>query len=228
MISFIVPKNMGNQKKAEQGLAIAKEIVRIHIEITQLLFALGSTDVDDLIFNVSGAYIGYFVSHKIRKLFKTYTYFLVAMTLITAVLGASVFGYLLVYQTDLFILSQYDIDIKNPELVEIFIDTPVAATGKYVELDNCVLKVEKSVKSANDIREIEAFKITEDCEIFICYDRMEYFFSAITGEYQKYEKIDYNDFISQTKYKFDRNNNVRIWSDNEKNIKFIVITEWIE
>ena len=82
MISFIVPKNMGNQKKAEQGLAIAKEIVRIHIEITQLLFALGSTDVDD--------------------------------------------------------------------------------------------------------------------------------------------------FISQTKYKFDRNNNVRIWSDDEKNIKFIVITEWIE
>lgn len=48
------------------------------------------------------------------------------------------------------------------------------------------------------------------------------------GEYQKYEKIDYNDFISQTKYKFDRNNNVRIWSDDEKNIKFIVITEWIE
>ena len=96
---------------------------------------------------------------------------------------------MLVYQTDLFILSQYDIDIKNPELVEIFIDTPVAATGKYVELDNCVLEVEKSVKSANDIREIEAFKITEDCEIFICYDRMEYFFSAITGEYQKYEKI---------------------------------------
>ncbi len=57
---------------------------------------------------------------------------------------------------------------------------------------------------------------------------MEYFFSAIIGEYQKYEKIDYNDFISQTKYKFDRNNNVRIWSDDEKNIKFIVITEWIE
>ena len=35
-------------------------------------------------------------------------------------------------------------------------------------------------------------------------------------------------FIIQTKYKFGRNNNVRIWSDDEKNIKFIVITEWIE
>ena len=34
---------------------------------------------------------------------------------------------------------------------------------------------------------------------------------------------DVDDFISQTKYKFDRNNNVRIWSDDEKNIKFIVL-----
>lgn len=80
---------------------------------TQLLFALGSTDVDDLIFNVLGAYI----------------------------------GYLLVYQTDLFILSKYDIDIENSELVEIFIDTPATTTGRYVELDNWVLEVEKVLKA---------------------------------------------------------------------------------
>lgn len=213
--------------KKRKGL-YAAIIFSLLIEITQFLFALGSTDVDDLIFNVSGAYIGYFVSDKISKQFKSYTHFLIVMTLITAILGASVFGYLLVYQTDLFIFCRYDIDIENPELVEIFIDTPATATGRYVELDDCILKVEKSVKSANDIREIESFKITEDCEIFICYDRMEYFFSAITGEYQQYERIDYNDFISQRNYKFDRNNNVRIWSDDENNIKFIVITEWIE
>jgi uncharacterized membrane protein YeaQ/YmgE (transglycosylase-associated protein family) len=214
--------------KKHKEVLCAAIIFSLLIEITQFLFALGSTDIDDLIFNVLGAYIGYFVSDKISKQFKSYTHFLIVMTLITAILGASVFGYLLVYQTDLFIFCRYDIDIENPELVEIFIDTPATATGRYVELDNCILKVEKSVKSANDIREIETFKITEDCEIFICYDRMEYFFSAITGEYQKYEKIDYDDFISQTNYKFDRNNNVRIWSDDEKNIKFIVITEWVE
>lgn len=214
--------------KKHKEVLCAAIIFSLLIEITQFLFALGSTDVDDLIFNVLGAYIGYFVSDKISKQFKSYTHFLTVMTLITAILGASVFGYLLVYQTDLFIFCRYDIDIENSELVEIFIDTPATAAGRYVELDNCILKVEKSVKSANDIREIETFKITEDWEIFICYDRMEYFFSAITGEYQKYEKIDYDDFISQTNYKFDRNNNVRIWSDDEKNIKFIVITEWVE
>lgn len=214
--------------KKRKGVLYAAIIFSLLIEITQFLFALGSTDVDDLIFNVLGAYIGYFVSDKISRLFKSYTHFLIVMTLITAILGASVFGYLLVNHTDLFILCKYDIDIENSELVEIFIDTPATATGKYVELDDCILKVEKSVKNANDIREIEEFKITEDSGIFICYDRIEYFFSAISGEHQKYEKIDYNDFILQRNYKFDRNNNVRIWSDDEKNIKFIVITEWIE
>lgn len=190
--------------KKHKEVLCAAIIFSLLIEITQFLFALGSTDVDDLIFNVLGAYIGYFVSDKISKQFKSYTHFLTVMTLITAILGASVFGYLLVYQTDLFIFCRYDIDIENSELVEIFIDTPATAAGRYVELDNCILKVERSVKSANDIREIETFKITEDWEIFICYDRMEYFFSAITGEYQKYEKIDNDDFISQRNYKFDR------------------------
>lgn len=226
-IPFGILFSIISNKKHKEVLCAAI-IFSLLIEITQFLFALGSTDVDDLIFNVLGAYIGYFVSDKISKQFKSYTHYLTVMTLITAILGASVFGYLLVYQTDLFIFCRYDIDIENSELVGIFIDTPTAAAGRYIELDNCILKVEKSVKSANDIREIETFKITEDCEIFICYDRMEYFFSAITGEYQKYEKIDYNDFISQRNYKFDRNNNVRIWSDDEKNIKFIVITKWVE
>ena len=99
--------------KKRKGVLCAAIIFSLLIEITQLLFALGSTDVDDLIFNVLGAYI----------------------------------GYLLVYQTDLFILSKYDIDIENSELVEIFIDTPATTTGRYVELDNWVLEVEKVLKA---------------------------------------------------------------------------------
>lgn len=214
--------------KKHKEVLCAAIIFSLLIEITQFIFALGSTDVDDLIFNVLGAYIGYFVSSIISKQFKSYTHFLIAMTLMTGVLGVGILGYLLVYQTDLFVFSKYDIDIENLELVEVFIDTPATITGKYVEIENGILKIEKSGKSANDIREIEEFEVTENCEIFICYDRIDYFFSAITGEYQRYEKIDYNDFILQTNYKFDRNNNVRIWSDDEKNIKFLVITKWIE
>ena len=214
--------------KKRKGVLCAAIILSLLIEITQFLFALGSTDVDDLIFNVLGAYIGYFVSDKISKQFKSYTHFLIAMTLITAILGASVFGYLLVYQTELFIVSEYDVVIENREIVETFIDAPITATGKYVGFDDGVLKVEKSVANANDMREIKEFEITENSKIFICYDRMEYLFSAITGEYQRYEKIDYTDFISQTNYQFDRNNNVRIWCNDEDKIEYIVIIEWIE
>ncbi len=214
--------------KKRKGVLCAAIIFSLLIEITQFFFALGSTDVDDLIFNVAGAYVGYFVLSKINKQFKSYTHFLIVTTFMTVIFGTSAFGYLLVHQTDLFIFSRYDIVTENRELVEMFIDTPATATGKYVELNNCILKIEKSVKNANDIRELEEFEITENSEIFICYDKMEYFFSSITGEYQKYEKVDYDDFISLTNHEFNRNNNVRIWSDDEKSIKFIVITEWIE
>lgn len=56
---------------------------------------------------------------------------------------------------------------------------------------------------------------------------MEYLFSAVTGEYQRYEKIDYDDFISQVN-RFERNNNVRIWSDDGERIEYMVIIEWVE
>lgn len=214
--------------KKRKGVLCAAVIFSLSIEIMQFLFALGSTDVDDLIFNVLGAYVGYFLSSKINKQFKSYTHFLIVTAFMTVILGTGVFGYLLVHQTDLFIFFRYDVVTENRELVEMFIDTPATVTGKYVELNNCILKIEKSVKNANDIREMKEFEITENSEIFICYDKMEYFFSAITGEYQKYEKVDYDDFISLTNHDFNRNNNVGIWSDDEKSIKFMVITEWID
>lgn len=214
--------------KKRKGVLCTAITFSLLIEFTQFLFAFGSTDIDDLMFNVLGAYIGYLVSDKISQRFKSYTHFLIAMTLITAILGTSVFGYLLVYQTELFIVSEYDVLIENRELVETFIDTPTTATGKYVGFDDCVLKVEKSVANANDMREIKEFEITENSKIFICYDRMEYLFSAIKSEYQRYENIEYTDFISQTNYQFDKNNNVRIWCNDEDKIEYIVIIKWIE
>lgn len=217
---------LSNKKQKE--VLCAAIMFSLLIEIMQFIFALGSTDIDDLIFNVSGSYIGYFVSDKIRKQFKSYKRFLIVTILMTVILGAGVFGYLIVCQTDLFIVSGYDVVVENRELVEAFIGTPATATGKYVELENCTLKIENSVENADDMREIGEFKITENSKIFICYDKMEFFFSAVTGEYLRYEKIDYDDFIAQTSYKFDRNNNVRIWSDNEKKIEYLVIIEWVE
>lgn len=214
--------------KKQKGVLCAAIVFSFLIEIIQFILALGSSDIDDLIFNVLGAYIGYFVSGKIRRRFKSYTRFLIASILMAVILGTGVLGYLLVHHTELFIVSGYDVVIENRELVETFIDIPVTATGKYVGFDDCILKVEKGAVNANDMREIKEFEITENSKIFICYDRMEYLFSAITGEHQRYEKVDYDDFISQTNYQFDRNNNVRIWCDDEEKIEYIVIIEWLE
>ncbi len=215
------------EKKQKEVLCTAI-VFSLLIEIIQFILALGSTDIDDLIFNAAGAYIGHTISDKTKRQFKSYTHFLITVIFMTIVLGLGVLGYLFVHQTDLFIFSGYDVVVEDKELVETFIDTPVTATGKYIALDNCILTIEKSVASAKDIRDIKEFEITENSQIFICYDRMEYLFSTITGEYQRYEKINYDDFISQTGYQFDRNNNVRIWSDDGDKVKYIVIIEWVE
>lgn len=213
--------------KRQKGFLCSAVAFSLVIEIIQFILALGSTDIDDLIFNVVGAYIGYFVSGKIKRKFKSYVHYLLAVILLTIVLGSGVLGYLFVHQTDLFIISGYDIAVENREFVETFIDTPATDTGKYVELVDHILRVEKSVASANDLREIKEFEITENSKIFICYDKIEYLFSAVTGEYQRYEKIDYDDFISQVN-RFERNNNVRIWSDDGERIEYMVIIEWVE
>lgn len=117
------------------------------IEIIQFILALGSTDIDDLIFNVVGAYIGYFVLDKIKRKFKSYVHYLLAVVLLTIVLGSGVLGYLFVHQTDLFIISGYNIAVENREFVETFIDTPATDTGKYVELDDHILRVEKVLQA---------------------------------------------------------------------------------
>ncbi len=215
-------------EKEQKGVLCAAIVFSLSIEIIQFILALGSTDIDDLIFNVAGAYIGHIISDKIKRQFKSYTHFLITAIFMTVILGSGVLGYLFVRQTDLFIVSGYDVVVENKELVETFIDTPVTAAGKYIKLDNCILKIEKSAASAKDIRDFKEFEITENSQIFICYDRMEYLFSTIKGEYQRYEKVNYDDFISQTGYQFDRNNNVRIWSDDGDKVEYIVIIEWVE
>ena len=64
--------------------------------------------------------------------------------------------------------------------------------------------------------------------IYICYNKIDYFFSTISGEQISYEKIEYSDFLSQNSNSFTKENNVRIWSSDGKTIDNLVITEWIE
>lgn len=72
------------------------------------------------------------------------------------------------------------------------------------------------------------FEITSDSRLYICYDKIYYFFSTISGEHQRYEQITYSDFISQKSEVFSKGHNVIIWSSDGKKVDNLVVIEWVE
>ncbi len=208
-------KKISREEKKTLTAALA---LSFFIEITQLLLALGVTDIDDLLFNVLGAYIGYLLYNKIRK-----TYIIAG---IMAAFGILVFGYLLVFQTSLFSVSRYETTVENGELVASFIETGQDFSGKFLSLDNSILTAEKSVSNASQEKTCAEFMLTKESRIYICYDKIKFFFSTISGEHQRYEQISYEE-VDLQKENFDHSN-VQIWSKDGRIIDYLVLIRWIE
>lgn len=198
------------------------------IEIIQYVFALGSSDIDDLMLNTLGTVIGYLLYKIIHKKARADTLTAISIIVLVTVLGGFALGILFINHTELFMLSSKEIVVENKNLVQDFIDTQPTVSGKFVKVNGNVLTLEKSIHSSTDTRTIMDLEITPNSNIYICYNKIDYFFSTISGEQISYEKIEYSDFLSQNNNSFTKENNVRIWSSDGKTIDNLVITEWIE
>lgn len=215
-------------KKNGKSILLYGICVSLSIEIIQFIFGLGSTDIDDLIFNAIGVLIGYLLFHFIKSKTKSHFSLITSTFVVLVVVGILGTGYLIVNNTDLFMVSSKNVTIENGDLVQDFIQNKSFLSGKFIEFNNPILTVEKAVNSANEKREIINMEIASDSLIYLCYYKIDYFFGSVSGENLRYEQIDYSNFISHETKQFSKNNNVQIWSSNEKTIDFIIITEWIE
>ena len=194
------------------------------LEIIQYVFALGSSDIDDLLFNTSGVMIGCFLYKTIRRKSHTDISSDISIIVLTTVLGTAALGILFIHHTELFMLSEKKIVVENKELVQDFIDSPPAYAGKLVGASGKLLTIEKNVNSAADARERIDLEITPKSGIFICHNKTDYFFSTITGEYVKYEQTAYADFINEKADSFARErNNVQIWSSDGNTVDYLII-----
>lgn len=198
------------------------------IEIIQFILGLGSTDIDDLIFNTIGIIIGYLLFLIIKKKANSNLSFLVSMTALVFISGSIAFGILFVNNTDLFLISPRETTVENRELVQDFIETQNYLSGKFVEVKDSTLTVEKRVQNASEKSELMDVKLTPNSRIYICYDKIDYFFSTVSGEHQRYEQISYSDFISNESEAFKKDNNVIIWSSDRKKVDSLVIFKWVE
>ena len=216
------------QKDESKKIILYGLITSALIEIIQYVFALGSSDIDDLMLNTLGTVIGYLLYKIIHKKARADTLTAISIIVLVTVLGGFALGILFINHTELFMLSSKEIVVENKNLVQDFIDTQPTVSGKFVKVNGNVLTLEKSIHSSTDTRTIMDLEITPNSNIYICYNKIDYFFSTISGEQISYGKIEYSDFLSQNSNSFTKENNVRIWSSDGKTIDNLVITEWIE
>lgn len=216
------------QKDKSKKIILYGLITSVLIEIIQYVFALGSSDIDDLTLNTLGTIIGYLLYKIIHKKAHADTLTAISIIVLVTVLGGFALGILFINHTELFMLSSKEIVVENKNLVQDFIDTQPTVSGKFVKVNGNILTLEKSIHSSTDTRTIMDLEITPNSNIYICYNKIDYFFSTISGEQISYEKIEYSDFLSQNNNSFTKENNVRIWSSDGKTIDNLVITEWIE
>ena len=216
------------QKDKSKKIILYGLITSALIEIIQYVFALGSSDIDDLMLNTLGTVIGYLLYKIIHKKARADTLTAISIIVLVTVLGGFALGILFINHTELFMLSSKEIVVENKNLVQDFIDTQPTVSGKFVKVNGNVLTLEKSIHSSTDTRTIMDLEITPNSNIYIGYNKIDYFFSTISGEQISYEKIEYSDFLSQNSNSFTKENNVRIWSSDGKTIDNLVITEWIE
>jgi len=215
-------------QKSGKGTLIFGICTSAFIEIAQFIFGLGSTDIDDLIMNTVGVLIGYQIYRFIKRLTKSNFVFLITTLTFLMLTGTVSMGILLVYNTDLLVLSPKKVITENEELVADFIKTRCYLTGKFVDFDNPVLTVEKSVSNANEKRENATIEMTNNSRIYICYEKTDYFFTSISAEYYQYEQIEYSDFISYKTKTFDKGNSILIWSSDGSHADCVIIFKYVE
>lgn len=220
---FILPALM---KKEKRIVILYGVLLSLSIETVQLLFALGSMDVDDLMFNTLGTALGYGLFKAALKATKSSKQLLAAVLAVSLLAGAGGCSFLLVAHTELFRLSGKEVVVENEALVQHFIHLPATMNGKFAGFDGTDLTVEKSIHRADQSREHIRFRLDENSQIFLCYETTEFFFDSIIKEEYRYESLDYQQFTAAQAQQFNNEkNNVKVWSSDDKTVDYLVIIQ---
>ena len=94
------------QKDRPQKVILCGLAVSMLFEIIQYALALGSSDIDDLIFNTSGVMIGYLLYKIVRLRSHTDITAGFSTIVLVTVLGITALGVLFISHTELFMLSE--------------------------------------------------------------------------------------------------------------------------
>jgi len=193
-------------------------------EILQFIFAIGNTDIDDIILNLLGLMLGWFIFNLINNLnlkFDKNNIFN-AILFLFGIIGISMI--LLMNSSILFKLNN-DITVVNEELVgHLNIDEP-DISGKFIAYDSGIIVIEVARKSANEEKKRIEMLLNNESNIFIETYSFESFLGQIASEYMEYRKCTLEEFDG-LKDKNVRDSGILIWSHDGETIDDIIIINY--
>jgi len=197
-------------------------IVSLCFEIVQFCLACGASDIDDVIFNTLGAFLGYSIYVQIKKRVKNSMQLQRIVIIIVTLFGVSSIIFLFVTNTQLFQFSDEKVNIKNEEIVKSFIDTPRDFTGKCMGVSTeGKLVCEEGRKSSSDEVRTQSFLIDNETRLYICTIKNTMLFEITLSEDVTYQEVSLEEFMEYGTALSQQP--VNIWSSDKKHADTMIL-----
>lgn len=205
-------------KKKFVNIVVIGGCISIFFELVQFILAIGVSDIDDVILNICGGVIGWFIYYVIGKLKLSYKVKENLYIVVLMGMGIASFFVLLFTNSEVLINFNKNTETVNQELVQhIDIDRP-DFYGEIINYDDDKITV---MVNNNIIEFILDDNTTIHKEIYTS----ESFLGQIVKEYIVFHNISKDEFIKmyQSGSIADK---VSLWSDDGKYINDLLIFEW--
>lgn len=136
-----------NEKKRYYLLTVLMgTALSLCFEAMQYIFQMGSSDIDDVLLNAAGVWIGCGICALLRRATRNRKIsFEAAVLSVTVVLGIVGFIVIFICDSSLFLLSAKNVTVLNEQLVQEFIDKEEDARGSFVSFSAGKLTIEQIV-----------------------------------------------------------------------------------
>lgn len=134
-------------------------------EAMQYIFQMGSSDIDDILLNAAGVWIGCGICALLRRATRNRKMsFEAAVLSVTVVLGIVGIIVIFICDSSLFLLSVKNVTVRNEELVQEFIDEEADAQGSFVSFSAGKLTVEQRVSLEEGEGDVQESSSSEEKE----------------------------------------------------------------
>ncbi len=212
--------------KSNKAVILSGFAISLCFEVFQFIFTIGNSDVDDIILNVLGTIIGFFIFKFISKISKNGVQILATSLVFFIVAGG--IGSLIVLKTnsDLLKFKPTERIVLNEQIIKDLDEKDIVMLGEIKSFDDSELTIEEFIPSSEEKAKVSNVSIVPETKIVLENCKQEFFFNTLVKETTDYATIEYIDFISH--YNNYKGCTVKIWSENVNTADTVIVHVWSE